>query len=67
MAKFRKLFVDTYSPKQGFVIESGDPPHAIQLVIKEFLEHKLITPTVSQAGLVLNKIKNTRLKQFLKV
>lgn len=51
----------------NFVSCPGDPPHAIQLVIRNILNSESFKEVVSQTNIVSNAFKNTRCKQFLKV
>jgi hypothetical protein len=47
-------------------IDVGDPPHALQLIVKDILSSETYTALVVEVNLVTDKFKNTRLKQFLK-
>ena len=47
-------------------VELGDPPHALQLVIKDILQLSSCAALVATAQKISEKFKNTRLRQFLK-
>jgi len=59
----RKKLIEKYPGCIGV----GDPPHALQLVVKDILTHEMYSDLVKQVNLVTDKFKNTRLKQFLKL
>lgn len=42
------------------VAAPGDPPHALQLVVKDVMEHHDFAQTVKKAAHIAKKFKNTR-------
>lgn len=62
MIKVREEF-----EKEHLVPCPGDPPHAIQLVIGDIIQHQSFSAVVAKANFITDKFKNTRCKQFLKI
>jgi hypothetical protein len=67
MLKVRRDFYNQEKEKGNHVSCPGDPPHAVQLIIKQILDLPLFQKVVVNAQSIGKAFKNTRCKQFLKV